>query len=121
MSAVREKFGLKKWKKRDNPEKRHCTFEGYKENYVVLPKEWTGEHLIRRDEIVNELPDAVKASEDMRKLAISLGLADEVYIPSLGDDPEDWNIATVPLPILSWLVEVVFGDFISATLVPKAE
>ena len=119
--AVREKFGIPKWVKRTEPKKVSCTFDGYEDNYVVLPAEWTGQHLVLRDEIVSGLPAEIKESEDMRKLAISLGLADEVHIPSLGEDPEDWDIGTVPLPILSWLTAVVFGDFLAATFVPKAE
>lgn len=119
--AVREKFGIKKWVKRTEPKKVFCTFEGYEDNYVVLPAEWTGKHLVLRDEIVSEMPAEMKESEDMRKLAISLGLADEIHIPSLGEDMEDWDIGTVPLPILSWLTAEVFGDFLAATFVPKAK
>ncbi len=121
LDAVRRKFGIKEWKKRNAPKKIYCHIKGYEKNFVVLPKEWTGKHLIKRDEIVKGLADNYRDSEDMRKLAVSLGLAEEINIPSLGKDPEDWDIANVPLPILSWLVDVVFGDFLAATFVPKAE
>ena len=119
---VREKFGLKKWKRRSEPKRVQCPVEGYEDNYVVLPAEWTGKHLIKRDEIVEGMKGSgFEDSEDMRKLAISLGLAEEINIPSLGDEPEDWDIGDVPLPVLSWLISAVFGDFLAATFVPKAE
>lgn len=122
LEAVREKFGIKKWKRRGKPKKIHCWHEDYKENYVVLPAEWLGQHLVKRDEIILSLKGTeFEHSEDMRKLAISLQLADEIHIPSLGDDPEDWDIGNVPLPVLSWLIEVVFGDFLSATFIPKGK
>ena len=121
MDAVRERFGLRKWKKRNAPKKEYCQIKGYEKNYVILPKEWTGAHLLKRDEIVAGLSPELKNSEDMRRLAISLGLADEIHIPTLGKDPEDWDITNVPLPVLSWLVDVVFGDFLAATFVPKGK
>lgn len=121
MDAVRRKFGIREWVRRDAPKRIDCPIKGYEKNYVILPKEWIGEHLLKRDEIVKGLEEKHRDSEDMRRLAISLGLAEKIHIPAMGKNPEDWDITKVPLPVLSWLVDAVFGDFIAATFVPKAE
>lgn len=120
LDVVRRRFGVKYYEKREAPEKIHCPTPGYEENYVVIPTEWTGAHLIKRDEIVTKMiGTGFEHSEDMRRLAISLGLAEKINIPSLDDDPEKWDISVIPLPVLIWLTEVVFDDFLAAFFVPK--
>jgi len=122
MDAVRRKFGIREWVKRSAPERIHCHIKGYEDNYVVLPKEWLGKHLIKRDEIVAGMRGTpLEDNEDMRRLAISLGLVDDIHIPDLVGEGLEMDITSVPLPVLSWIVDAVFADFLAATFVPKAE
>lgn len=102
------------------PRRLQCPHPDYADAYVVLPAEWLGEHALRKAR-------AEKAAESyengqMTLLAVALLLVDEAgNIPGLdGNDPSQWKLEKVPIPILVWVQEAVLSDYASAFTLPKA-
>ena len=87
--------------------------------YVVLPGEWLGAHLLRRDEAVRAT--AAFNSESLRNAAIALAVADEWGgVPGITGKPDEWDLRKTPVPLLMWLEREVFLSFAEAFVVPKA-
>jgi len=116
-------FGkVKIFRKRSGEEgKTFCPHPDYAEMYVVLPNEWTAEHLIKRNAVLNAVVDQEVRQSEAINAAIAIVLVDEWDgIPWIkGDDPKDWELRKIPLPVLTWLTQVVLEDFLSAFRVPK--
>ncbi|MCC6192068.1 MAG: hypothetical protein IT318_23815 [Anaerolineales bacterium] len=88
--------------------------------YIVLPPEWLGRHLVRRD--AARKAALQYGSEQITVAAIALAIIDEWGgIPGIeGPDPVSWDFAAVPIPLLCWLQVAVYQDFVTAFVVPKA-
>lgn len=101
----------------------NCPVSGYEAAHVVLPPEWLGAHLLRRDEVLAALEKSPAGkSPTLTRAAIALALADDWDgIPGLTDkhDPATWDVTAMPLGVLLWLVEAVYADFAQAFVVPK--
>ena len=104
-------------------EPRRVQFPGadYPDAYVILPAEWLGAHLLRRDEAVRAAQAHPHANATLTVATVALALADEWGgIPGLsGDDPAHWDLTQTPLPLLLWLEVVVWRDFLMTFEVPK--
>lgn len=96
-----------------------CPIPGYESAYVVLPAEWLGEHLVKRDEVLDAL--SLKNATLLRA-SIALAIADDWGgIPGLEqrNDPAKWELHKTPLTLLLWLVATVYNDFERAFVIPK--
>lgn len=105
---------------RDGQRKIHCLHPDYPGAYMVLPPEWLGLHAIRKDRAVAAASE--HGSQDITQLAAALALLDDWGgIPGVtGKDPGQWDLAAVPIPLMSWLVTEALSDFMAAYAVPKA-
>lgn len=87
--------------------------------YVVLPSDWLGEHLMRRDQALEA--SAAYQSQELKRACVALCLTDSWGgIPGLtGKDPATWDFKKVPVVLLIWLERTVLYDFAKVYLVPK--
>ncbi len=104
------------------PEPRRIDYptDSYPEAYVVLPGEWVGHHLQRRNDVLASVPD--KTPNEIIQVSVALAVADEWGgIPGIsGSDPEKWDFSKTPIALIAWLTSVVLTDFGKALTVPKA-
>lgn len=95
-----------------------CPIPGLEDAYVVLPDDWLGEHLIKRDEAVSEYRKMGSAA--MIDLGVALTLAEDWRgIPGLEGKPENWDLRKLRAQVINWLVAVVVGDFNKCFDFPK--
>jgi len=113
---------IKIFRKRSGDEgKVFCPHPDYKKAYIVLPKEWTGDHIIRRNAILVQIVDQEVRQSEAINAAIAIVLVDDWGgIQGMeSKDPGEWDLRKVPLPVLAWLSDVVLNDFLSSFSVPK--
>jgi hypothetical protein len=87
-------------------------------DWVDLPDEWLGKHLLYRDNAVEAL-SAIKQNT-LLQAGIGLALTDNWNISEITSrDPHEWKVDEWPLVLVSWLAQEVFVDFARAFYVPK--
>lgn len=104
---------------RGDQKKITCPHPDYPNAFIVLPKEWLGEHAIRKDR-ATQLAEEYK-STDIINFAVCMSILDDWgNIPGMDSKELDkWDFGVAPLPIISWVVETVLTDFSLAYIVPK--
>ncbi len=96
-----------------------CPDLDYSHAFIVLPREWLGEHAIRKDRAL-QLAEEHKSPE-ISNFAVCMSILDDWgNIPGLDEkEPDKWDFNVVPIRIISWVVETVLADFSLAYIVPK--
>lgn len=86
--------------------------------YIVLPDEWLGEHVQRRDQARK---NAEKLdSPTLETFAVSMALLEDWHgLPGLEGNPDKWDFAKVKIQVIAWVLGVVMSDFNAAWEVPK--
>ena len=85
--------------------------------WVLLPPEWLGKHMVRRDQVVEGLDE--KVTRSLQRVAISLAIVDDFEIPGIGKRQEEWDFDEISVNVLQWLINSVYMDFGMAFIVPK--
>ncbi len=104
---------------RDDQRKLVCPHPDYSHAFIVLPKEWLGEHAIRKDRALQLVQE--HGSPEISNFAVCMSILDDWgNIPGLSEKAVDkWDLGIVPIPVISWVVETVLADFNLAYIVPK--
>lgn len=105
---------------RDDQRRVDCPHPDFQDAFLILPKEWLGEHAIRKDK-ATALAESI-GSDDITNFAICMAIIDDWgNIPGMDSkELSDWDFNIVPIPIMQWIVETVLTDFLGAFIVPKA-
>ena len=109
----------KNYRVRDDQKKITCPHPDYPNAFIVLPKEWLGEHAIRKDR-ASQLAEEYK-STDIINFAVCMSILDDWgNIPGMDSkDLNEWDFRITPMPLIAWVVEEVLTDFSLAYIVPK--
>ena len=95
-----------------------CTLPRYEGGYVILPDEWLGIHIQRRDEAVEAA--AKYNSRSLTQFVIALALAEEWGgFPGLEGDPQTWDVSKFPAALIFWFNRAVTWDFLLDGAIPK--
>ena len=110
----------KTYRVRDEQKKINCPHPDYEHTFIVLPKEWLGEHVIRKDAAL-EIINKQHKSGDISNFAAAMAIVDDWgNIPGMEKRrPDEWDMAKVPVPIIAWVINEVLEDFAAAYKVPK--
>jgi len=116
MIAKRKEGG---YRVRGDQRKLTCPHPDYPNAFVILPKEWLGEHAIRKDRAL-QLADE-HGSPEISNFAVCMSILDDWgNIPGMDSkDLDKWDFGVTPIPVISWVVETVLTDFSLAYIVPK--
>lgn len=94
-----------------------CPFEEHKGSFIVLPDQWQGRHLQRRDQAIEKsLP---YDSQILTELSICLAILDDWSIPGLTGNPENWDFLQLDAKIINWIREATISDFAECFKIPK--
>jgi len=118
-SLIQKAVGKTTWRKRDKSKRVLCPHPDYLDACIILPPEWLGSHIRRRDEVVSAI--GKQGAAELYNLAIALAIADGwENIPGIeGEDPVEWDLEKTPVQLISWIGETVLEDFARSFEVPK--
>ncbi len=104
---------------RDDQLKLTCPDPDYPNAFIVLPREWLGEHAIRKDRALQLAKE--HGSQEISNFAVCMSILDDWgNIPGLDEKaPDKWDFNVVPIRLITWVVETVLSDFGLAYTVPK--
>lgn len=95
-----------------------CTISGFENAFVVLPDEWLGEHLARRDRAIAKHSEMRSAA--LTEFGVALALAEDWGgIPGLDGNPENWDFEQMSAKIINWFTQIVISDFRTCFEIPK--
>jgi hypothetical protein len=95
-----------------------CPWPLYAGAWLDLPDEWLGKHALAYDEALDKAREA-GLSRIATNFALSLALLDNWELPGIGGNPDGWQFAELPLPLIGWIIAAVLEDYNQCWQVPK--
>ena len=104
---------------REDQKKLTCPDPDYPNAFIILPREWLGEHAIRKDRALQLVEK--HGSPEISNFAVCMSILDDWgNIPGIDEKNVDkWDFNITPIRIITWVVETVLADFTLAYIVPK--
>ena len=85
--------------------------------WIEVPDDWLGIHAQRRDEVVQK--QGGRYGKTVLDFAIALALLDDWNLPNLTGNPEKWDLMSVPLQIVYWVIVTTLTPFWECMIIPK--